>query len=496
MDLLYSHIGIKLIRWIDPIKKNEFEKLIVLFNFFFMTINHFVIIILLRIYQVARFGQCMVKVSSSDLTLEFLKHQDGFFQLTGELPANKQVYYDSQNIALGCIQEIRSFFTMYIILNFLLILLRMIIMKVKVRRTKKEIQNRIEELENYNGEKFDLWKQTKGQFLQSHHSLSETSSESDSQEANNVKQEDSLMVDNLMKDISTIRLINEETTEVNNDVADGDGDGEYNRLDTEEHVNKKNVEINFEENKLKPNQNSKQEERTDRSMTRNMSTKSKKKQNKHEEIKAFKQDMFKSYYRLNHYIETEVYLQNFAHTSEVDPTIDNLNHIFSLYLALILFGFLFELSYLFYYFAIIIEVYIDKEEFIYISRRPTPQELNSIGYFKYFLEMTPKFSMLIISYYLSFYVIRVTLDINMIYTLFILVFANGILFKKLIEAIPPKGSEKMRHLIVRQKHLENKMRLIDQFFSNSKDIVYNPMNKKIMPEGFKIKKKNEDMDDY
>lgn len=156
---------------------------------------------------------------------------------------------------------------------------------------------------------------------------------------------------------------------------------------------------------------------------------------------------------LNRYIEQEIYLENFSSLEDIDPTVQNFNYIFVMFMALTLFGFLFEASYLFYYFSLAMEIYIDREEFMWVTRRPSPMETNSIGYFKYFLDICPKLALITISYYISFYLFRVTLNINLIYMIFIIVFAIGILMKQMVTMIPPKGSERMTHLLERQKYL-------------------------------------------
>jgi hypothetical protein len=369
MDLIFSYLSIDLIKWVDPIKKSDFEKQLVLLNLLFIIMNHFGMIILIRTYLPFRFGQCSVLMSTYD------KVYDKVILQLGTLSTVEQNFYDSQKISLGCGAEIRTFFASYTVMNFLLSVIRVIYTKVRVKKLKK----------NYENLKETLIKAATKKMLQ---------------------------------------------------------------------LKKKKTEVS---NKLNPNTNTvtNKETRTGNNETKDPTTEDQKKEKPENinEIKAFDHDIFKKYYKINCFIEHEIYLENFNESDDVDSTIRHFNQIFVMFMALTLFGMLFPASFFLYYFSLIMEIYNDREEFLFISRRPAPKEMNSIGFFKYFLEICPKLSMLTISYYLSFYLLRITLNINYIYMSFIFVFVSGIFILQGVYAINPKGTSKMKHLIERQKYL-------------------------------------------
>ena len=163
--------------------------------------------------------------------------------------------------------------------------------------------------------------------------------------------------------------------------------------------------------------------------------------------------MFKHYNLINHLIEQQIYLGTANQSDDVDVTVHHFNQIFVMFMALTLFGTLFEASFIFYYFSIIFEIYIDRQNFLFTLRRPSPKETNSIGYFKYFLEICPKFALITIAYYLSFYQFRLSLDLNILYVTFISIFVLGVLLYQMVYSVPPKGTERMTHLIERQKYI-------------------------------------------
>lgn len=146
-------------------------------------------------------------------------------------------------------------------------------------------------------------------------------------------------------------------------------------------------------------------------------------------------------------------MENSGQTDDFDATIVNFNDIFLKYLILTLFGYLVPVSFLFYYFILLIELYIDRDQYLFLNRRPSPQELNSIGYFHLYLKICPILSMIFISYYLSFYALRLTLNINFIYLAFVVVLLGGSILFQLVYAINPKGTLRMNNLIVRQKEI-------------------------------------------
>ena len=170
-------------------------------------------------------------------------------------------------------------------------------------------------------------------------------------------------------------------------------------------------------------------------------------------FKLFEHDFFRNFYKINCRIESEIYLENSSESDDFDSTVKHFNEIFIKYIALILFGVFFPASFMIYYFIILFEIYIDREEFVFLNRRPSPQEMNSIGFFHIYLDLCPQIALMVISYYLSFYVLRLTLNINYIYLAFIVVFAFGTLIFRVISSINPKGTMRMKHLIERQKDL-------------------------------------------
>ena len=210
----------------------------------------------------------------------------------------------------------------------------------------------------------------------------------------------------------------------------------------------KKTKTKFETETLQSNQIPTQEE-----IQRDLVFKNIDKKKEKENLKVFECDMFNHYFLINQFIEKEIYLENSNLSDDVDSTIRHFNQIFVMYMALTLFGMLFPMSFFLYYFALIMEIYIDRQEYLYISRRPTPKEMNSIGFFKYFLIICPNLSMITISYYLSFALLRITLNINYIYTAFLSIFVCGVLIHQAVYAINPKGTEKMKHLIERQEYI-------------------------------------------
>jgi hypothetical protein len=217
------------------------------------------------------------------------------------------------------------------------------------------------------------------------------------------------------------------------------------------------AQIFSNQKKLKPqyatNAEEEDEDEEDETTQNNKSPEEIRKARNKKKIKVFEMDMFKHYYSLNRFIEQEIYLENSNQSDDVDSTIRHFNQIFVMFTALTLFGMLFPASFVLYYFALLMEVYNDRQEFLFISRRPSPKEMNSIGYFKYFLEICPKLAMITISYFLSFNMLRITLNVNYIYLAFITIFVFGNLLLQVVYAINPKGSEKMNHLIERQEYL-------------------------------------------
>lgn len=167
--------------------------------------------------------------------------------------------------------------------------------------------------------------------------------------------------------------------------------------------------------------------------------------------------MFKHYYVIDHLIEQQIYLSTENQSDDIDVTVQHFSTIFVMFMAITLFGMFFEASFFFYYFAIILEIYIDRQDLLFTLRRPSPAETNSIGYFKYFLDICPKFSLITIAYYLSFYQFRLTLDINILYVLFIAVFVFGAVLYQIVMAIPPKGTERMKNLIERQIYISKEL---------------------------------------
>jgi hypothetical protein len=79
--------------------------------------------------------------------------------------------------------------------------------------------------------------------------------------------------------------------------------------------------------------------------------------------------------------------------------------------------------------------------------------MNSIGYFNYYLQITPFLTLFYISYYLSFYVFRLTINVNYLYLIFVILLVFGFIIYQLLYSINPKGTMRTRHLIERQKDI-------------------------------------------
>lgn len=377
MDWIFSYLSIMLIKWVDPIKKSDFEKQLVLINLVFIIINHFGIFGLILVYLRLRFNQCSVLMVPYDKVYDKVKLQIGLVNQV------EQSYFEFQNVLQGCFQEVRTFFASYIIMNFLLSIIRVCYMKIRVKKFNKKFEAIKVELMKAAEKKdhFQIQKQkTKMSLMKSQ------------------KEEEEVVRANL--DQTTFQAIPE----------------------TEETVQGLRVQENT--SKAKPS-----------------------------EVKAFDHNMFKKYYYLNSFIENEIYLENWNLSDDVDSTVRHFNQIFVMYTALTLFGMFFPASFFLYYFALIMEVYIDQQEFLFICRRPSPKETNSIGFFKYFMIICPSLSIITISFYLSFSLLRITLNINYIYMSFLFVFMSGIIIFQLVFQINPKGTEKMKDLIQRQKYL-------------------------------------------
>ena len=76
-DWGFRYLSIALIKWVDPIRKSDFEKQLVLINILFLIINHFSILILIRVYLVNVHGKCTLGMDISDKTLAYIAVQDG-----------------------------------------------------------------------------------------------------------------------------------------------------------------------------------------------------------------------------------------------------------------------------------------------------------------------------------------------------------------------------------------------------------------------------------
>lgn len=392
MDWVFSHLSPHLIKWVDPVKKADFEKHLVLINLVFIILNHFGMVVLIRFYLPLRFGKCSMEMPSYD------KVYDKVLLQIGDVSQVEQDFYNFQKISLGCFQEIKIFYASYIIINFLVSIVRVLYTRVKVRRLKKQQGEVKAQLRAAAEQKSKIHK-------------------------NGLKKRLNLASSNLaMSKMTNASLLasKQESSEIS-----------MKGIKLSQLVSKHEV----------PKLN-------ESSMLRKVIPKLAQKQSK-----AFDYDMYKQYYLLNQFIEVEVYLENLDQSDDLDSTIRNFNEVFVMYMALSMFGMLFPASYFLYYFVLIMEIYIDRETYLFVTRRPSPKEMNSIGFFKYFLVICPSLSIIILSYYLSFSLVRITLNINYIYMSFLLVFVCGLLIFQLVYQINPKGSEKMKHLIERQKYI-------------------------------------------
>jgi uncharacterized protein YkuJ len=406
LDYLFQFIVIKLAQWIDPVTKAEFEKIIVVFNLMFICFNHFSIIPVFRLYTPFRFGECHGRIPNNDKTYEFLKQNNSTYKSTGSLTSNNANFIDNQLKALRCVNDIKLFYVFYIIMNFILVVIRYFYLKLRISRLRSHHDTLSEDIKECTLEKLRIWKEkVNREFL---------INQSENQNTLSKKHD---MVDEAVSDIN----------------ADAFKTGQgLEQLNTEEFENIPQKEEEEEQTKKSKKDEDDKNEET---------------------VKVFKHDVFKNYYKLNHYIEREIYLEEPGNLNDLDPSIQDFNQVFTKFIALVFFGYLFEASFIFYYFALLMELSIDRQEMIFIKRRNSPQEINSIGYFKYFIEICPKISLLIICYYLVFYYTRITLEINILYFFFVLIFGIGFLLEQLVFAIPPKGSMRIRHLIQRQKFI-------------------------------------------
>lgn len=140
MDFIFFKFSLSILKWVDAIKKSTFEKQLVLLSILFMIMNHFSPMVLIRIYLVARYGQCSLKddlTSTKDQTYAWV--QQNFS--TNVDPAVKTEFLESQAIALGCGREMRLFFTTYIIMNFFLSVVRTIHTKISVDKIQNRMAN-------------------------------------------------------------------------------------------------------------------------------------------------------------------------------------------------------------------------------------------------------------------------------------------------------------------------------------------------------------------
>lgn len=415
MDWMFSYLSTSLIKWVDPIKKSTFEKQLVIINLLFIIFNHFGMIFLIRLYLPLRFGTCSVMMNEHEKLFEKVILQ------TGVLSQIEQEYYDWQKINLGCFQEMRNFFGSYIILNFLLSVFRTIYMKVRVSKLKKRNDGIIEKLKDAAQKKFQIFQNKQQVKTALAKVFTKTFGSSKAYPTNAIPNDD------------------EPTKTSNDELPPNEPKGEkMNEL-------KKTItqlSIAFKKNK-KP---------TESDMMVSVPT-SKKNEPEEQKVKAYQQDMFRHYYLINQFIEQEIYLENSNQSDDVDSTIRHFNQIFVMFTALCLFGMLFPMSFFLYYFAIILEVYNDRQEFLFISRRPTPKEMNSIGYFKLFLDVCPKLSLITTAYFLSFNMYRITLNINYVYLMFVTIFFFGNVILQVVYAINPKGTGKMKDLVERQGYL-------------------------------------------
>lgn len=394
MDWIFSHLSPILVRWVDPVNKADFEKHLVLINLIFIVMNHFGMIVLIRVYLPLRLGQCNI------LMPEYDKVYDKIMLQIGQVKEVEKSFYEFQKISLGCFQEIKVFYASYIVINFIVSIIRVIYTKIKVKRFKKRHEQIKEDLRRAADNKSRVHKLRKKKQLGFMMSQDMKQSSAELQTASGIK-------------MNTFESKQGTQTSLSQLLSARD-----------------------------------QPMLNESSQMRKIIPKLKQK-----EDKAFDHDMFKQYYHLNQFIESEIYLENLDHSDDLDSGVRNFNEVFVMYMALSMFGMLFPASYFLYYFALVMEVYIDRETYMFITRRPSPKEKNSIGFFKYFLVICPSMSIIIISFYLSFSLLRITLNINYVYMTFLLVFVCGILVYQLVYQIHPKGSEKMKHLIERQKYI-------------------------------------------
>lgn len=362
-------------------------------------------------YLPLRFGKCNLEMPTYDKVYDKIKLQ------IGQVKQVENSFYEFQKMNLGCFQEIKIFYASYIVINFFISIIRVIYTKIKVNRFKKRHEQIKQDLKKAADQKSKVHKQLK-------------------------KKQLNFMKSQILKKGSSNNFQSSiEFKQSTNNFSENTSNVKLNKFDT-----KNSIRTNISQ-LLSMRDNSASELNESKQMRKIIP-----KLNQVED-KAFDHDMFKQYFHLNQFIESEIYLENLDQSDDLDSSVRNFNEVFVMYMALSMFGMLFPGSYFLYYFVLILEVYIDRETYLFVSRRPSPKEKNSIGFFKYFLVICPSMSIIIISFYLSFSLLRITLNINYLYMTFLLVFVCGILIFQLVYQINPKGSEKMRHLIERQKYI-------------------------------------------
>ena len=215
MDYIFSLISVRLVNYIDPITKSEFEKQIVMLNLIFIILNHFSPMILIRIFLVEMYGKCNYSLSPNDRAYEHIKKLEEAKNINKTLNVDQEAFLTKQTIALGCIREIQAFFTVYIIMNFLLSILRVIIMRIKVKKLKAKNKALSKVLEKASDQKMEKWQLMKSKFVSRENSLLDISQRS-------INPEDSQGVEgrlvNLVDDNENKKLLSDNVKNFKKDV--------------------------------------------------------------------------------------------------------------------------------------------------------------------------------------------------------------------------------------------------------------------------------------
>lgn len=165
LDYLFARINVWMVKKVDPISKTQFERQIIILNFLFTVFNHFAIIFLIRIYLANIYKQCNL-VNPDDVLKILCKQQysPNILMCTDEVQHDSEYFYHVQKISIGCMSEIKNYFGSYIVINFVISIIRIIftnLQKKKIYRKQAQDKKEFEEFYALKARFFEKYKTQK-----------------------------------------------------------------------------------------------------------------------------------------------------------------------------------------------------------------------------------------------------------------------------------------------------------------------------------------------